>query len=73
MNLLERIFHANPRNIKSHIINQLEALGIVVEKEGGHYKIFVRGDEGIKVTMASTPGEARSGKNTAGEIIKRLL
>jgi len=69
---IKRIFHANPRSINQEIISQMEALGLVLTLEGKHYKVSI-GGEGITATIPSTPGDSRSGKNSASNIIKSLL
>jgi len=51
----------------------LESLGFTITDDGKHVKAVFRGDARYTFTLAKTPSDHRAGKNTAAEILRRLL
>ena len=51
----------------------LEELGFVVEKDQTHYKVKYFGEDRYMGVFAATPGDVRSGKNSAAETVKKAF
>ena len=47
----------------------IERLGFEISDDGKHYKLRYHGDGRYTVTIAKTPSDGRSGKNTLQDLI----
>src|SRR3989344_1835366 len=53
---------------------ELHRIGFSVGEERKHYKLYITGEEGgICATIPKTPGDHRSGKNAASDILKTFF
>ena len=51
--------------LSDYLENQIKELGFEVSEEGKHYKITYYGDGRYQTTVSKTPGDNRTGKNSA--------
>ena len=68
---IKQIF-ARGEGIGNKEFAELKELGFEVVSEKNHYKIVFQGDERYWFPISKTPSDARSGKNLASDIIKKI-
>ncbi len=68
---IKQIF-AKGEGIGTKEFAELKELGFEVVSEKNHYKIVFKGDERYWFPISKTPSDARSGKNLASDIVKKL-
>ena len=68
---IKQIF-AKGEGIGNKEFAELKELGFEVVSEKNHYKIVFKGDERYWFSISKTPSDARSGKNLASDIVKKL-
>lgn len=59
--------------ITSDNIAELEKFGFNVQKSGGHYKVYLKGDSRYFVTISSTPSDTRMVQNTINTFINTFF
>ncbi len=52
---------------------ELERFGFVITEDGKHYKLTYFGDGRYQTTFSKTPSDVRTGKNSAQEILRKML
>lgn len=52
---------------------ELREIGFAVNEDGKHFKLIFNDDPRYTFTLAKTPGDHRSGKNSASDIVKKLF
>ena len=70
---IKRLFN-DYTHLSGPMRKDLLRLGFSIQEEGKHYKIaFANDPHSPSVTFPKTPGDCRSGKNAASEIIRHFL
>ena len=69
---VKKLFSSSMKVNKS-FLGSVEELGFEIEKNGGHYKLYYRGDPRLAFTLYCTASEGRSGSNLASEINFRVF
>jgi len=70
---LNNIFKGAPKTLSKSIQSDIRRLGFEVEHSGSHFRVYIRGQEGRKYTIACTASDHRSRKNELAGIKKYLL
>lgn len=52
---------------------ELDRFGFVITEDGKHYKLTYFGDGRYQTTFSKTPSDVRTGKNSAQEILRKML
>ena len=61
------------KGMTSRLRQEIEAMGIVIEDGGKHYKLTLSSDGRYTVTIAKTPSDFRAGMNCANMISKKMF
>jgi len=61
------------KNLTGRMRQAMIDMGFSITEDGAHYKVLYYGDTRYPMTMAKTPSDGRTGKNTVTQIIKKVL
>ena len=60
-------------SMTARLRQSLENLGFEITEDGKHYKLTYFGDGRYTITISKTPSDARTGRNSAMQIIRDVF